>query len=791
VRRNRLRHNLISLTVAMRAVALGVVALGRHKRLRRWLAVLTPMVLLTALVVVAFRTHRFVTHDQRFCSESCHIPKNGSGAWHTRGHQDADCGSCHTTSLATGYSLLWKEMIHSKNVPKHGAVKSAECTSCHEKNPVEWREIQATEGHRAHLGAKNVDCISCHGENAHDAEASTEKLCLNCHDASRLHRAVANAETCLSCHSFAVSTRLSQQPTATGCKGCHADPTKAAQLASGAPMKAIDAQAIHGRLDCKLCHDPHGHKPAIPEGQPVCARCHQIQQQSAGALDAGVAEETAGSAGHKDCLGCHEPHAPRNTALKSCARCHEKNARGLAEPPTAAMLAGIPPNPLRTQSSALKHESCTSCHLPHTWRAEQNGCVTCHEDKALLLLTRSPPQHDACTTCHDVHGPPPTGAVCLSCHSKTKGRHVALAPPSHKDCASCHDPHQPSPADTRPVCVKCHLTQATDVLHGPERHARQSCFGCHKPHENPMPAPNLCAKCHTGEATLVATAGPELHRSCTSCHATHQFAIKDVAAACTSCHGSSRAKAPEAGIVDLEAGPHKGDCKTCHTLHGPPGVPKAACFKCHDKVEAGFKPPNEQHGACKSCHEPHLPASAAVGRCAACHTGEASVAVAWPAVSAHAQACNGCHTPHDVSTKKPCASCHQKEAASAFSGKHKCVQCHAPHQAPPGTGPAWWSRCSSCHAGKVETVKHEGPTHSDCKNCHEPHAFGIPACTLCHNDIGGKGLHAVTQHAAKCDACHDPHVKADPTRAQCLACHTEKRQHEPNAEKCDACHPFR
>ena len=158
--------------------------------------------------------------------QSCHIPKNGSGTWHTRGHQDADCASCHTTSLATGYALLWKETIRSKNVPKHGEVKSAQCTSCHEKNPAEWRDIQATEGHRTHRGVKNIDCISCHGANAHDSEAPTEKLCLNCHDASRLHRTVANAETCLSCHSFAVSTGLAQKPTATGCKSCHAESYK-------------------------------------------------------------------------------------------------------------------------------------------------------------------------------------------------------------------------------------------------------------------------------------------------------------------------------------------------------------------------------------------------------------------------------------------------------------------------------------------------------------------------------------------------------------------------------------
>jgi hypothetical protein len=742
-------------------------------------------VLTVVLAVTGVRTNRLVKHDARFCAEGCHVPKDGSGAWHTRGHEDSDCSSCHTIPLTTGLSLLWKKTFKATNLPKHGAAKAAVCIECHEKKPVEWREIEATDGHRAHRSLQKIDCLSCHAKNAHEGGALTEALCLTCHETQRLHKVAVDAETCLSCHSFAASARLSLKPTAMGCKGCHADPTKVAQLVSGAPMKIVDAHAIHGGVDCKLCHDPHGRKPVVPEGQPVCVRCHQIRSDLTGA-----AAEKPSPEGHKNCEGCHKPHAPRKTALESCAHCHEDKARGIATQP-AALALGLPPDPEHAKSSALKHESCASCHLPHTWVARRGGCVTCHEDKAQLLATRSPPQHDTCTKCHDVHGPPPTGAVCLSCHAKTKANHVALAPPRHKDCTSCHNPHAPSPGDTRTVCIKCHLANATQVAHGPEGHSKDGCFGCHKPHENPLPPPNLCAKCHADKASLVATAAPERHRKCVSCHEKHTFSITDVAAACTSCHGASRTKAPEAGFVNVEAGPHRGECKNCHTLHGSPGVPKAACFKCHDKVEAGFKPPNEQHATCRSCHEPHKAASAASARCATCHTRQATVAVSWPPASAHAQACNLCHTPHDVKTKKPCAACHTKEATSAASGRHQCVQCHPPHQAPPGMGPAWWSRCNTCHSNKVESVKARGPIHSDCKNCHKPHDFAVPTCNSCHANMAGKGLHAVSQHAAKCSACHDPHVKANPSRAQCLACHTDRKQHEPTAETCNACHMFR
>jgi hypothetical protein len=754
--------------MTLRETVRAIVAAARGQGRRRSIA-LAAFVVVAALAVVGLKVTSYVRNDQRFCAAGCHAPKDPAGAWHTRGHEAVPCQSCHTTSASTAGTLLWKQVIGAKDAPKHGKARVSECTNCHEKKPVEWRQIEATEGHRAHRGVKKLDCLSCHADNAHDTAAPTEKLCLKCHEPARLHKTTPDTETCLSCHAFAVSPRLARKPTAVGCASCHAD----SKAALPAAMKLVNEQTIHGGLDCKLCHAPHGHKPVVPEGQPVCARCHQLELVLPGG-------GKAGPEGHRDCEGCHKPHSLHKTALQSCAKCHEKNAIGLAGAPG--------------QSTALKHQSCASCHLPHTWRAQRSGCVQCHEDKAQLLLTRSPPQHGTCTSCHEVHGPPPTGAVCVTCHAKTKGNHVALAPERHKDCTTCHNPHAPSPKDTRTVCAKCHLSELSGMARGPEGHLKDACFGCHQPHENPRPPANVCSKCHTDNARLVATAAPALHRTCTSCHEGHQFAIKDVASACLTCHGATpegrKPKAPEAGLVDL-AGPHQGECKTCHTLHGSPGVPKAACFQCHDKVKSQFKPPNETHGNCRSCHQPHTPASTAPARCVSCHDVKAMIAARWPASSAHAQACTGCHQPHDVREKKACSTCHQAEAKSAMGGKHQCSQCHQPHMPPPGTGAAWWSRCDGCHAAKVESVKARGPKHSDCKNCHQPHKFEAPKCTSCHQEMGGKGLHAVARHAESCEMCHDPHVKSETTRTQCLSCHSDRRQHEPTAQKCQTCHPFK
>ena len=734
-------------------------------RERRWILFAALFVALAIAAITGAHTEHRVTHDAAFCTTSCHHKDDlaaGKGA-HAKGHEDIACQGCHATPARDGIALLWQSITHKNPPARHGKVDPRTCASCHEKNPAKYRLVAETQGHREHRSLKNVDCLSCHANDAHTGDPP-EKVCTKCHADEHLHKATTmGAETCLSCHSFVATPSRAPAPTTVTCEKCHADPTSSAMLGAP-PMKQVNEHALHGDVACQLCHNAHGKKPKPPEGQPVCARCHQFDTFMAGK------EQVKGPEEHRNCEGCHKPHAPLKSAMQNCVNCHEKNAKGIAKGVAGA-------------TAALKHESCASCHLPHSWKDERSGCMQCHSDKATLLLTRSPPQHDACTNCHEVHGPPPTGAVCVSCHAKTKGNHVARAPQRHKDCTSCHNPHAPLPQDTRTACAKCHATELTQVMRdGPDGHAKDSCFGCHKPHDDPRPPADICAKCHAERAKVVSTASPPKHRTCTSCHETHKFKVTDVASTCAKCHGQ---------MFGAENVPHQGECKSCHTLHGSPGVAKATCLGCHQKVAGEFKPPNEKHAVCRSCHTPHKPAATARASCAGCHEQKALVATKWPSNSAHAQGCTNCHQQHDVRNKKTCATCHAQETASAAGSKHRCQQCHAPHDAPPGTGAAWWTRCQQCHAQKAETVKERGPVHSDCKNCHQQHKFAVPTCTSCHSSMSQKGLHAVDKHAANCNACHDPHVKAEPTRAQCLTCHTDRVKHEPNAQKCQACHMFK
>jgi predicted CXXCH cytochrome family protein len=752
---------------------------------RRILWVLVGALIVSA-VVASWHAERRVEHEAAFCTGSCHHDGASSkhpgalthvGNWAASGHADVECQACHTVPVGTGLALLWGSLRGASHVAPHGAVSPSTCTKCHEKHPGDWRPIDATAGHRAHRGAPRVDCLSCHGESTH-ATVAPEKVCTSCHKDETLHKPTTlGAETCLSCHSFAVSQKNMQPPTTVTCTKCHADRSALLASAGGGdvrPMKDVNEHVLHGGVACQLCHNAHGKKLEPPPGEPVCATCHRVETTQAKALSGKGPDE------HRLCVGCHKEHTPRATALQTCVNCHAAQAKGLTSE-----------GPEKT--TALKHESCASCHTPHTWHAERSGCLSCHKKEANLVATQSPEQHAECTTCHDIHGPPPTGAVCLKCHEKAGDTplrdHVALAPERHKDCTSCHDPHAPRPEETRASCAKCHTAEETQVsAGGPAGHAKATCLGCHQPHLSPLAPRGVCASCHAAKAMAVATAGPPKHRLCTSCHEKHEFRVTDIQATCSKCHDKQMFQTTAGVAKDFS---HRGDCKSCHTVHGPPGVAKAACLDCHKQVAKEFNPPNPQHALCRSCHAPHTPAATAPALCTTCHAKESAVAAKWPASSAHAQACNGCHQPHDVRVKKACAECHAPEAASATGSKHQCVQCHAPHQDPPGTGRAWWSRCSQCHADKAQSVKDRGPVHSDCKSCHQEHRFAVPKCTTCHTDIRTKGLHAVDKHAAICTSCHDAHAHTDPKPQQCLSCHTDRRNHEPDAKRCQTCHLFK
>lgn len=751
----------------------------RQRRLIRWLwhrgrpAALGFALTLTVAVLAA--THRARTRSES-CT-SCHTTARHSESWRASGgHESFGCQSCHETTSRSALRLVLAAA--SGTTPeRHADVDAKSCTNCHDGKSERSRLVADTSGHREHANLDEVTCLSCHGDGTHGATRASAR-CIDCHDDDRLHHGVAESESCTTCHNFSLDDQR-ERLTATECSRCHADRKKlAASSGNGGPAAGmlVTGEMLHGGVDCKLCHQPHRampkeRGPTIPasvtqrsdaNGTPdhdvvaggrVCRQCHQIQ---VGGRGKPVPE------GHTNCVKCHAPHAPIEQFVVACKECHEE-----ARPKEQGPL-----------STALHHESCASCHVPHTWQAARSGCVQCHDEKAAILLASSPAEHQQCQSCHEPHSPLPKGDACVSCH-KTKSGHLALAPGKHKNCASCHDPHRAKQLP-RAACAGCHTGQNKQlVASNLMGHTKAGCSGCHQPHNSPAPKPTLCASCHQQKGTLVAKAEPDKHRDCASCHQPHRFQVTNPSAPCSKCH-QSISKAP---------GPHDGACNKCHAEHGSPRVAQSACNQCHSEIHLKPPPGSAQHATCSSCHEPHKSAAVAVSQCSSCHQDKSRVAAAWPPKSAHAGVCNQCHQPHAVRDVKSCASCHSKQATSAKGGKHRCQQCHSPHQPPPGAGSAWWQRCATCHSS-VTKQANAGVVHANCSNCHKPHRFTPPNCSSCHKNETSKAGHTVKGHQ-KCGDCHSTHQATLPERAQCLRCHNDMAQHQAGAGRCQACHPFK
>ncbi len=722
-------------------------------RLRWRRALIVAGALSCVVLTLGFASVHFsAKRSPTFCT-SCHT---ASSMPHVAavGHEGVACQGCHSVETGEAFRLVGARLFGGKGPKGHGRALSTACTSCHNERDPKWSRIATTSGHQSHpTGVGAVDCLSCHRATSH-AQRSAAVVCSDCHASVQLHAkqdgvAEGTEPQCLSCHNFALPKPDQASVTTLQCGRCHGEAAHRGEpLPKIAQANTVRAKDLHGGVDCKLCHQPHAGHGGIRAAK-TCTNCHSILITDTGKLPAE----------HLLCEKCHEQHAPLAKAGSRCAGCH-----------TQAVRSGT------SSSTALQHDECASCHRPHTWVAETNGCVNCHVEEASLVASKSPEKHQRCVNCHEVHGPPLSGTTaCSGCH-KANAQKMLAAPAKHRDCTSCHNPHAPRTEAPR-ACAECHKAPVHQVVTmGPAAHAKASCTACHTLHGNPRADARACQGCHKDKRALVAKAEPAPHKDCGSCHRSHRFSITNVSQPCRRCH--------EETVTASTA--HSGSCDKCHQVHGSPRVAQDKCLGCHTKLP--FKPPagNVPHGRCASCHAPHKRAQGALTRCAGCHEDKSRIAKLWPAHSAHREACNNCHEPHGVQNVKSCGDCHKTQAASAQGGRHRCVQCHSPHAAPPSSKQGWWGKCVGCHATQVEASK----KHTACNACHKPHAFSPPACTSCHKSMTSKAAHAVKAHQT-CTDCHDAHAATFPGRAECLKCHKDRANHQPNARQCQGCHLFK
>ena len=618
---------------------------------------------------------------------SCHAePRSG---WT---HGSSACDTCHTTDESLAFAL-WQANLGLREPPPHSEVGEGTCNGCHGAvgGPLE------SEGHAAHARVGELACASCHGD-VHDRADPVS--CESCHAAVGRHGETAHTP-CTTCHVFGSSSVVAS----IGGFG---------PAAAGLRSDAMGWSRLHGAMDCRRCHDPHREEPL----EVRCESCHRGHLED---------EQAAGPDGHRDCVGCHAPHAPRDQPAVDCLGCHTYPSAGSGWETVPSTTA---PSPAATP---ITHGGrCGTCHEAHTWVASEDRCEQCHADQARGLDALAPDSHAGCTSCHEAHEPPPDSSVCATCHAEVHAA-AANAPVRHRDCLSCHDAHggRPQAAET---CATCHAAAHAQSLSSVPAHRR--CASCHATHGAPLrPTARSCASCHSDPSVALAAARPDLpteHR-CGSCHQSHRFLADGGALSrCAACHTETTAAHAS----------HRGACTTCHESHDAPLGGAGDCAACHADVH----PRVAEHADCRGCHQPHEMGARALEQCAACHGPLTRAARSWPSGTAHAGRCADCHEAHAEDRLRSCESCHARQANRAHTGGHpSCVQCHAPHDPRPAAADGWWSRCSSCHADEARAVERASGTHARCSRATSRPALRCPPARPATKALRGS-LHIALMH---------------------------------------------
>jgi hypothetical protein len=529
-----------------------------------------------------------------------------------------------------------------------------------------WQDARGVVGHRVHVVEHKLACSECHDLSGKEVDRPSSRVCAaRCHaDEVTIDHALGPARAksgdqhatadCLACHAFVPTGTGGDSPDAWSCMRCHA-----------AQQGKTPAVSIHKQSTCDSCHRPH-ERPSVEPSEceechesvapthgggdksaaQVCTTCHRSQHASAASARASCQPCHAQSEprvpasalfeGHKECSGCHRPHAEQPEQAVPCRECH-------ADTP---VLGG---------GSIAAHTACDSCHQPHAvGKGMVDACAKCHGASA----TDHPAKPGgACASCHDMHPALARTAVarsCSNCHQDAASDTAFHGKTT--SCRDCHRPHRFVAAARDPqVCSSCHGSQ---VLGARSVKGHAACTSCHAglPHR-PGAISATCGSCH---AAVLSAAHPK-HRDCRSCHEPHGG---DVVAACGTCHADEQRLAP--------AG-HQ-DCKSCHEPHGGRRRPLASCTSCHASQATSIH--GNVGGSCASCHSAHGPKG-----------------------STHAPACATCHDTkrlpalHGVAQHGDCNRCHRSHSQPAGRHRATCLSCHADRQGHFPDAP----RCTSCH----------------------------------------------------------------------------------------------
>ena len=376
--------------------------------------------------------------------------------------------------------------------------------------------------------------------------------------------------------------------------------------------------------ECLICHDD--------EGLTMDKNGREIS------LDIDPEEYDDSMHGGLDCTDCHEGFDPEELPHKEnigpvdCSQCHEEASADFA------------------RSSHEGEILCSSCHgdvhVATTVLADQETCMTCHDEAFEEVAGSVHGQTDVGAGCLDCHSPHETRGVeadrCLDCHGSEEfvaenipdedAQEIASFRDSvHEgilDCSDCHEGHtiQPSDSPDSPVarthiaetCAECHDEVAETYLESEHGQALAEGFD-HAP---------TCTDCH-GEHDIHTITDAESHISratevqvCLDCH----LDAEDVRERMT--HTGIFVGSYVESAHGMEAAAGNEDAAVCSDCHGAHGALKASnpespihfsniletCSTCHEEVAGTFTESthgiailqgNDDAPTCTTCHGEH------------------------------------------------------------------------------------------------------------------------------------------------------------------------------------------
>ena len=302
-----------------------------------------------------------ITGHPKFCV-SCHNMDDYYVSWEHSSHQDVACIECHAkpgaaglvAAKAQGMVQLVQYISGSYGTKPHGELSNASCqqVGCHEEIGKDEKLVLLYDRinfrHDRHLNehpnGKTLNCVSCHGQTVEGQHISVSKT------------------TCLTCHFYG---RDDKQVATGDCQTCHPIPEEPVTFVDE-PFSHKDFLAGDGDRTCVHCHSQ------VTQGSGTvsrarCLACHLEDEEHAEVKDQEAFHLVHVSAGHFDCLTCHDeikhgdrPMAKQLLTSDNCTTCHGGNRHSIQE----AIYTGTAVAELEIKPDVMYEAgvACDGCH---------------------------------------------------------------------------------------------------------------------------------------------------------------------------------------------------------------------------------------------------------------------------------------------------------------------------------------------------------------------------------------------------------------------------------------------